>query len=91
MYHRNQTQHFASKSGGRSHWLAFEGSKKNAKNPLTNRPSCDTIKAQREDETLTETFRSADERTICYGKGTLQKTPCQFRKNGTPMRLKPIR
>ena len=47
VYHRNQTQHFAGKSGGWSHWLAFEGSKKNAKNPLTNRPSCDTIRVPR--------------------------------------------
>ena len=69
----------------------LENLKKFFTNPLTNRPRCDTIKAQREDETLTETFRSADERTICYGKGTLQKTPCQFRKSGTPMRLKPAR
>lgn len=65
--------------------------KKSFQNLLTNCQSCDTIKAQREDETLTETFRSVDERTIYYGKDTLQKTPCQFRKSGTPMRLKPIR
>ena len=48
VYHRNQTQHFAGKSGGRSHWLTFEGSKKNVKNPLTNHPSCDTIRVQKE-------------------------------------------
>ena len=55
---------------------------------LTNPLECDIIKAQREDETLTETFRSVDERTIYYGRDTLQKTPCQFRKSDTPMRLK---
>ena len=62
--------------------------KKLLKNLLTNALKYDTIRAQREDETLTETFRSVDERTIYYGKDTLQKTPCQFRKSGTPMRLK---
>ena len=46
VYHRNQTQHFAGKSGGRSHWLTFEGSKKNVKNPLTNQTICDIIQIQ---------------------------------------------